>query len=57
MSWSFRPGQTPEEQLNGIEKEFGIENIRDLKIVEDGGNKYLYIYRNNETLRVQLQVV
>lgn len=57
MSWSFRPGLPAEEQLNGIEKDLGFDNLRDCKIIEDAGTYYLYVYRNSKTFRVALTEV
>lgn len=60
MNWSYRPGLPAEEQLNSIEKDFGFDNLRDCKIIEDSedsGTYYLYIYRNNKTFRVELTEV
>lgn len=57
MNWSFRPGLPAEEQLNSIEKDFGFDNLRDCKIIEDTGTYYLYVYRNNKTFRVALTEV
>ena len=57
MPWANRPGNPPEERLEELEKTFGIENLKNVKIEEDGGVRYMYIYAQDKKYRVQLTEV
>lgn len=57
MVWRNREGQDSEARFSDIEKTFGIQNLQDVEIVEDGGNVYLYIYTETKTYRTQLTEV
>lgn len=52
MTWHYRPGQDPAEQLNSMEKELGIQNITDMNFDESTG--YLTIFTDTKRFRVLL---
>lgn len=57
MVWSYRPGVSNEDQLNNLENDLGLDNLRDAEIKDISGTFYLYIYRNSKTFRVALTEV
>lgn len=52
MTWSNQPGQDPQQQFQRLEKEFGIQNLKDIKIDEDAG--YLYIFTKTKKFRISM---
>jgi len=57
MTFRFRPGINPEEQLKEIEKSFGLQNLNDVEIVEESGTHYLYLFTDTKKFKVALTQV
>lgn len=57
MAWANRPDIKPEEQLLELEKTFGIENLKNVDVINESGSYYLQIYAQNKKFRVQLTEV
>ena len=52
MTWNYRPGLDPKDQLEELESTLGIQNITDINFDESTG--YLTIFTNTKRFRVLL---
>lgn len=55
MTWTARPGTTPEEQLQELEKTFGLQNLLDVQFDEATG--ILTIFTQTKKFQVTLTEV
>lgn len=55
MTFRYRPGQEPQQQLESLEKELGIQNLQDVQVDEE--NLTLYIFTATHKYSVALTLV
>ena len=55
MLWKNRPGLSPEQRFEELEKTLGIENIQDMEIDEENG--FLFIYTDTKKFRITMTEV
>jgi hypothetical protein len=57
MSWSFRPGIAPEDQLKEIGETLGLQNLTDVSIEEVGGVKVLQVLTKDKKYHIAMTEV
>ena len=54
MAWRNREGQETEQRFKELEETLGIQNLKDVALLDEGGNKYLVVYTDTTKYRTQL---
>lgn len=55
MTWRFRPGMDPIEQLADLEQELGIQNLNGIEI--DAENGFLFVFTDTKKFRITMTEV